>query len=160
MQVSLPGVVAPSDADVAARIADAAHALRFMLAGNAHITFVSTRTGARFTYHVQLGSPRPGDTRPPVYFVSVLTAPDHYEYLGVIFPNNKAFAFAKEGKSRISQSAPSAKAFLWVWKHLRGGAAPAECEIWHEGRCGKCGRRLTDPQSISSGLGPVCAGRS
>jgi hypothetical protein len=34
-----------------------------------------------------------------------------------------------------------------------------ELAVYHEGRCGACGRRLTTPESISSGLGPVCAGR-
>jgi hypothetical protein len=32
-------------------------------------------------------------------------------------------------------------------------------ELWHEGRCGKCGRALTVPESIESGLGPVCESR-
>ena len=29
-------------------------------------------------------------------------------------------------------------------------------EIWHEGKCGKCGRPLTVPSSIENGLGPSC----
>jgi hypothetical protein len=32
-----------------------------------------------------------------------------------------------------------------------------ECiEIWHEGKCGKCGRQLTVPSSIETGIGPEC----
>jgi hypothetical protein len=31
--------------------------------------------------------------------------------------------------------------------------------IWHEGRCGRCGRRLTVPESIESGYGPECIGK-
>jgi hypothetical protein len=154
MQVALPGVTPMSSPS--ARIADAEAARKFILAGDAYVTFVSTRTGTRFTYHVELAPLRPGDTRPRPHFVSVLTAPEHYEYLGMIF-DAKAFAFGK--KSRIGQDAPSAKAFLWVWRHLRDGAVPAECEIWHEGRCGRCGRRLTVPTSLLSGLGPECAKR-
>jgi hypothetical protein len=30
--------------------------------------------------------------------------------------------------------------------------------VFHEGRCGKCNRKLTDPTSIRIGLGPVCRG--
>lgn len=29
-------------------------------------------------------------------------------------------------------------------------------EIWHEGKCGRCGRQLTVPESIESGFGPEC----
>ena len=32
-------------------------------------------------------------------------------------------------------------------------------ELWHEGRCGKCGRVLTVPTSISTGFGPDCLRR-
>lgn len=30
-------------------------------------------------------------------------------------------------------------------------------EVWHEGRCGRCARRLTVPESILIGIGPECA---
>ena len=30
-------------------------------------------------------------------------------------------------------------------------------EVWHEGRCGRCNRALTVPESIASGIGPECA---
>jgi hypothetical protein len=31
-----------------------------------------------------------------------------------------------------------------------------EFEVWHEGKCGKCGRALT-PSSILTGIGPECS---
>ena len=141
-----------------ARISDTAHALRFMLAGNAHVTFVSTKTGTRFTYRVRQGEPRPGDTKPAPHFVAVLTSgSDGYEYLGCIF-GGKMYSHGK--KSRIGYEAPSARAFAWVWKHLSGGTAPEGCEIHHEGRCGHCNRRLTVPSSLATGLGPECEKKS
>ena len=30
-------------------------------------------------------------------------------------------------------------------------------EMLHEGRCGRCARRLTVPASVASGIGPECA---
>ena len=30
----------------------------------------------------------------------------------------------------------------------------------HSGSCGRCGRKLTVPESIDTGLGPECAGRT
>ena len=136
------------------RAADAT--VRFMLAGNAHVTFQSKKTEARFTYRVTKAEPRDGDTRTPPHFVSVLTAPDTYQYLGCIF-NQRRYAFGR--KSRMAPTAPSNKAFEWVWSKLSAGVMPADLAVYHEGRCGRCGRRLTTPESIESGLGPICAKR-
>jgi hypothetical protein len=133
---------------------EAAKTVAFMLAGNAHVTFQSQRTGTRFTYHVRLADRRPGDTR-ICHFVSVLTGPDHYEYLGCIYAER---AYVRGHKSRIAAAATSSIAFVWVWTHLLAGKMHPELGVWHEGRCGKCGRRLTTPESVARGLGPVCGG--
>jgi hypothetical protein len=141
-----------------AEFVDPAVTIAFMLAGNAHVTFQSRRTGTRFTYRIRAAKPSIADGgRLPPHFVAVLTGPDHYEYLGCIF-DRKMYAHGR--KSRIASDAPSAIAFSWVWKHLSGGEMHPELGVWHEGRCGRCNRRLTDPASIASGLGPVCAGRT
>jgi hypothetical protein len=129
--------------------------IAFMLAGNAHLTFQSRRTGTRFTYRIHAAEPRQGDVRTPPHFVAVLAGPDYYEYLGTIF-DRKIYSHGR--KSRIALDAPSAVAFMWVWKKLSGGEEHPELGIWHEGRCGRCRRRLTDPTSISLGLGPKCRG--
>jgi len=140
-----------------AELANPAITVRFMLAGDAYVTFQSRRTGTRFTYRVKAGKPRPGDTRPPPHFVSVLTGPDHYEYLGCVY-ERKAYSHGR--KSRVDQSAPSAIAFVWVWRTISGGDMHPELAVYHEGRCGMCGRRLTTPESIETGLGPICAKRT
>jgi hypothetical protein len=41
----------------------------------------------------------------------------------------------------------------------RGWAAKG-CTFRVEARCRRCGRALTHPESIATGLGPVCAGRT
>lgn len=148
------------NSDPRAELLDPAATIRFLLAGDAHVTFQSRRTGTRFTYRVRLAearSRRPGDDRAPPHFVSVLTGPDEYSYLGCIFDGLR---YSHGVKSRIAKDAPSAVAFDWVWRTLSGGRMHPELGVWHEGRCGKCGRRLTTPESIASGLGPVCGGRS
>lgn len=128
--------------------------VRFMLAGNAHVTFQSGKTGTRFTYHVEAAPER--EAFRVTHFVKVLTGPDHYEYLGCIYPNR----LYKHGRnSKISTGAPSAIAFTWCWAKLTAGKMPGVLGVYHEGRCGKCGRRLTTPESIETGLGPTCAKR-
>ncbi len=132
------------------------HRKAYLLAGDAKVTIVSKKTGDRFTYRVKakdeiqttLGNPPPKS----LHFVSVLNGPDNetdYRFLGTIF-NGQVYAHGR--KSNISAEAPSAKAFSWVWANLGSEAF----ELWHSGRCARCHRELTDPESISRGLGPVC----
>jgi hypothetical protein len=136
----------------------------FILAGNAIVTLQSRKTSVRFTYRVRragvLGA-LTDDRRP--WFVSVLNGPDNeedYVFLGTIFWRktwgvDRSYYHGR--KSRIVLTAPSAKAFAWAWELIAQGKAPPDCEVWHEGRCGKCGRTLTVPESIARGLGPICA---
>lgn len=128
----------------------------YILGGNAVVTLVSKRTGDRFTYRVSQGKPRDGQPGEPPHFVSVLTGPNNredYEFLGTIFDESK---FVHGKKSNILPKAPSAQAWKWTWEHLES----LHVEVWHEGACSRCGRPLTDPESIQRGLGPVCAERA
>jgi hypothetical protein len=123
----------------------------FIKAGKARFTLRSAKTQDRFTYRVSL-SPD-GE----VWFVSLMTGPDneaHYSYMGII---NKAGEFRRTAKSKVEEESSGYKAFAWTWKKLTGGVLPDELEVWHEGRCGKCGRLLTVPESIDRGIGPECA---
>lgn len=125
----------------------------FLLAGNATATFLNPTTGNRFTYKITKGKE---ETSP--HFVKVLTGQNNeadYSYLGCIFSGS---TFRTTAKSRIASDAPSALVFAWVWSRVSAGTDLGPVEIWHEGRCGKCGRKLTTPESITRGLGPVCDG--
>ena len=42
---------------------------------------------------------------------------------------------------------------------INQGRMPLTLTVFHDGKCGRCGRKLTVPESIQSGLGPVCAGQ-
>jgi hypothetical protein len=136
------------------RITDVSAAAAFVLAGNATFTLVSRKTGIRFTYKVR----QPEEGKP--HFVAVLTGPENstdFTYLGVIRPGP---SFARTAKSKIGPDAASCKAFDWFARQLLSrGQMPEAVELWHEGKCGRCGRKLTVPSSIETGLGPECAGR-
>ena len=126
----------------------------FVTAGNAIFTLRNPATGNRFTFRVRRSEPREGAE--PILFVGVLTGEDNtgdYSYLGCIFPDG----FRVTKKSRISADAPSARAFAWFWRRVSAGADVSPAEVWHTGHCGRCGRLLTVPESIETGLGPVCA---
>lgn len=129
---------------------------QFVEAGQAVFTVTSRKTGTRFTYRVAVAK------NGAVSFVSVLTGPDNtasYSYLG--FVRDGQF-FHGGAKAAIGREAPSALAFAWFWRSFVLGAHPTAgnlAEVHHEGRCGRCGRALTVPESVESGLGPECAQR-
>lgn len=127
---------------------DGATALSFAMAGRAYLTAVSRKTGTRFTYRVVQA-----DEKSP-HFVHVLTGPEMFQFLGTVFPDG---SFRHGKKSQIDASAPSAQAWSWLYGFLRERKLPANAELWHDGRCGRCGRPLTVPESITTGIGPVCA---
>lgn len=132
------------------RMTDASAVCEFCLAGNARITLVSMKSGHRYTYRVKASKDG------AVHFVSVLTGSDNeasYSYAGII----KNRSFKRTAKSRIAADAPSMIAFMWAWERLEAGVMPTQLEVWHEGRCGRCGRALTVPESIERGIGPDCA---
>lgn len=130
-------------------------ARRFILAGNATFTVTSAATGTRFTYKIKAKEIDGGRT---LHFVSVLTGDDNeadYTFLGTIFEGRE---FRHSSKSRIGREAPSARAFAWSFSRIMGDTLNGQATVHHEGRCGRCGRKLTVPSSIELGLGPECAG--
>jgi hypothetical protein len=134
------------------RFDNATDAYKALLAGNATITLVSLKTMVRYTYKVKLAKDNPG-----LWFVSLLTGPNNtadYTYIGVL-PN--AVTFRTTGKSKLSPTSSPVKGFAWALGQLAAGKLPATLEVWHEGRCCRCGRALTVPSSIASGIGPDCA---
>jgi hypothetical protein len=133
---------------------------RFALAGDAVFTLVNRSTGGRFTFRLRKNAKAEG----PTYFAEVLTGSDNtrdYSYLGCIFGKGPEARYAHGKKSRIGQDAPSAKAFEWFARNLTTGKIGESkvLAVHHEGRCGRCGRALTVPESVESGLGPICAGK-
>ncbi|MFQ5339906.1 MAG: DUF6011 domain-containing protein [Anaerolineae bacterium] len=128
----------------------------YILGGNATVTLVSKRTDDHFTYRVRRAKTREGQNEADVpLFVSVLTGPDNqrdYQFIGTIFPDG---TYRYSYKSQLSTDAPSVKAWDWTWHNLNTDRV----EVWHSGMCSRCGRELTDPESIARGLGPTCAER-
>lgn len=122
---------------------------KYIFGGNATITIQNPSTGNRFTFKIQQT-----DFDDSVFFAKLLNGPDNensYAYMGKI--KNQIFSLTKA--SRMTMDAPSIKALRWFMANIND----PRIEVWHEGSCGKCGRKLTVPESIESGLGPICAGK-
>lgn len=144
---------------MSAMFENAKDALQFIMSGKAIFTVVSKKTGKRYTYKVERSAidKREKRTDNGFRFVKVMTGSDNetsYGYLGLI----RGGVFEHGKKSRIPMTDGSSVGLTWVLDQLHRGVIPADkVEIWHEGRCGKCGKRLTVPASIASGIGPECS---
>ena len=131
----------------------------FVTSGKAVFTLVSKKTGSRLTFRVRTSD------RINLWFVDVLSGPENtsdYTFLGTIWERsqNGMMSFRRSPKSRMSHDAVSVMTANWFTQRLNVDDAywdNSTCEFWHSGKCGRCGRLLTDPDSIATGLGPVCA---
>lgn len=126
---------------------------KFALAGNAIITLYSGNTGVHFTYKIS----RHRDDK-DLYFVKLLRGADNnadYSYIGCYYKDTNRFNPCKPWKDRnLDLWPPSMRAIKCFFEHLYN--LPKALHVYHEGRCGKCGRRLTTPESIERGFGPEC----
>lgn len=124
---------------------------QYALAGRATITMVGK--SARFTYRIKQVPPKLDGTPIRKWFVSLLTGSDNtsdYKYIGLIADDGHFFLTPK---SKLQAKAPGVAAMIWIscnWESMA-------MEVWHEGSCGCCGRKLTVPESIALGIGPKCA---
>lgn len=134
-----------------------ADTINFLTSGRAVGTLKSNASGSHFTYKV---SKNRKDEN--MFFVSLLTGPDNeydYNYLGLLLvhPEQNTMSFRVTHKSCAGNDAASVKGFRWMLAKLnRAQDLEPQGTFQHEGSCGRCGRTLTDPQSIETGLGPVC----
>lgn len=128
----------------------------YALSGKATLTLEGR--SSRFTYRIE----KTERAQVASHWVYVLNGPNNetdFKFLGGIETKHvhgqSASVFYHSGKSRIGVEAPSAKAFEWFWRNIESD----KVRVYHSGQCGRCGRTLTTPESIRTGLGPVCAER-
>lgn len=126
-----------------------------VFSGKAVFTVKNEETGNRFTFKVVKLSEKRNYNTNPLWFVSVLVGPlntHHYKYIGTCF-DTQSFTYGK--KSKIVEDSQSIKVWKWFLSHLN--KLPDNVKVFHEGQCLKCGKVLTVPESIESGLGPICS---
>lgn len=127
----------------------------FVLGGKAIFT-VSNPQGEHYTY--QVSAPKGGGD---IRFVSLLTGPDNtgdYTYLGLLkVGSGEVITTAKSKLPATSRPVKVAQFAVSIAFGKR--ALPAGYRLLHAGRCGRCARLLTVPESVETGFGPECAGK-
>lgn len=136
---------------------------RFLLAGNATLTLTSRATEKSFTYKVKPPKDEGTDEPHKRYFVGLLSGPDNetdYTYLGMVEKTLNGLTFRLTAGSKVTAEAAAYKAFKYFFDNvISRKRLPEALEVRHEGRCCRCGRALTTPESIDSGVGPECAAK-
>ena len=137
----------------------------FILAGRAMFT-VANPTGERYTIRVSKVDNDPSSRwyradQPSTWFVGLLTGPNNdtdYTYVGMLSPTTGQVILTR--KSPYSADSKVYKVVQWAIKLvLTGKSIPNGYSLLHSGKCGRCGRTLTVPSSIETGLGPECASK-
>lgn len=128
----------------------------FMTAGKAIYT-VNNDKGQHYTYKVDRKENRNGEGF--IYFVSYLSGTDNendYTYLGLLKDQTGEIVLTRGSKpsadSVVYKVAKWASKIIWESKSIPEGYG-----INHAGCCGRCGRNLTTPKSIKTGIGPECS---
>jgi len=80
-----------------------------------------------------------------------------YVDFGIIRLEGGCPVFYYSSQSQISREDRTVKVFAWLWKSLIQGVMPAGIEFHNEGRCCRCRKVLTVPESRERGMGPVCS---
>lgn len=122
----------------------------FVLAGNVTFTLYSSKIDKRYTYKIKRD--RSMNNR---YLVRVLFGPDNendYRYIGIFYSDT--MNLAKTNETIRGKAFTMLRYFL---KIVNGDYDwPETCKFYPSDRCGRCGRKLTTPESIERGIGPKC----
>ena len=120
---------------------------------NGKITVLNKATGNHRTFGVRT-QPKDANFAPNRRVVALLTGKDNER-------DYTSFGFVEhDGSIRLFRSKDFGewRAYANILTHpddfIRRG-----CEFMFEGRCRVCNRLLTTPESIQSGIGPVCDGK-
>lgn len=120
---------------------------------NGIVTMLSKATGNHRTFKIWR---QPADSKffPGERLVGMLNGSDNtndYQAFGMI---------GAEGTINLWRKHQGGKFFEWAKACLQSPEKFLhQVEFNFEGRCRKCNRPLTCPQSVKEGIGPICSGR-
>lgn len=155
-EISAPGPLPGADVRDRA-ITVAPDALRKATDEYGCIFTVELGDGGHYTYRVWRAKAR--DDRDPPLFAAVLTKTDpenpwHYTYLGLVTENLRLVA--TKGTTIHDDRFEALAEALQVIGHGDLLVAGMVAGIANSGNCSVCGRLLTNPKSLATGIGPEC----
>lgn len=121
----------------------------FNSVANTHLTFKSVR-------------PKGWTINSPV-LIEMMVGSDNETSFGFVGSVNKNGFYKPSSKSKLAEGhqVKAHRALVWLLTKLNNGVElPEAVEILGETKCCRCSRKLTNPDSIDDGLGPVCRKKS
>lgn len=126
----------------------------YCMGGRAVVTLLSPATKVHHTYYFL--KPRNEDVFPDdVRFVYAVHAEQKLFYLGMIEQDK----FRLTRASRFDNHTDIVKGARYIMRMMADSRTLDRMELYHEGICSVCGRALTNPKSLKSGIGPKCRKR-
>jgi hypothetical protein len=128
----------------------------FITAGNATFTILNEASGNYYTYNIKKHDEH------DLWFVKTLVGGNTYEFIGTYRPNAKypTRIYTHGRNSTVDEKEVSVTTFKWVYsRFLNNQDKYPTVKVFHTGKCGRCNKKLTTPESIKSGIGPVCGGK-
>jgi tRNA A37 methylthiotransferase MiaB len=128
-------------------------------------TIVNEATGGRVTLRFRKPRMSSADIRKgrdeatlPV-FIDVMDGCDNninFSFVGTL--RGASLAISRKAKARADKASRAKTVLDWTLAAVEADDLRT-VRVLHEGVCGRCGRKLTVPESIDTGLGPVCGER-
>ena len=145
---------------------------KYILGGNATFTLNYTRFQKEVRHTLRVKSFKKnrganwstGNADRSGFFITVLSGGDNetsYDWIGTMRQTPDGH-YAVDSKIQFNH--PQAKQILGRFKTFwdlleQGCKIEPGVEFFHEGSCCVCGRKLTVPSSVASGIGPECEGK-
>ena len=135
-------------------------ALQFMYGGNAEFIIENIVSKNRFFYKITKL-----ESNNNLFFVRVkkpsedITDNHNREsivYAGYVVRNKNGYIFKQGRKGKVTNSDITIKALMYTTNCLFNKKINKRIIIRHVGKCGICGKRLTDNESIKRGFGIYC----
>lgn len=123
---------------------------RYILGGKGVVTLKS-HTGVHHTYSFE--APAKRDTNSDVMFIKTLVGGSEWVYVGMY--KNKQFHLTKASKFQKDSAIVRGVYFILKLMH-KPGYSDDRMHLYHMGVCSRCGKPLTNPESIETGIGPHC----
>lgn len=133
------------------------HIRDYMFGGKAEFTLHSLVTDKHFTYRVIEHNQKQDETVRFVFFLAGSNNDNDFSYAGTLKKKYGEYYHFNATKKSPNMSTPVMQAFGWFISRLnKDDIAEDQIEFLHSGTCSACGRKLTTPESIRIGMGPVC----
>lgn len=127
--------------------------VKYIMGGYGVVTLKS-HTGVHHTYEFKV--PKNRKAGDDTMFVKTLIAGGEWVYVGMY--KDKNFHLTKASKFSLQSSI--VKGIYFIMKLMfKPDFSDERMHLYHEGICSRCGRPLTNPESIEFGIGPVCRER-